>query len=99
MWADIAEATRLAQNLAGNRGYAVFPCHEDKRPATPHGFKDATTDPDLVPQLWRTHQGRLIGVATGAASGIDVLDLDPRHDSACSWWHSGAVHRLPDTFA
>jgi hypothetical protein len=25
-------------------GMAAFPCLADKRPATPHGFKDACTD-------------------------------------------------------
>jgi hypothetical protein len=26
----------------------VFPCDKDKRPFTVHGFKDASTDPDLI---------------------------------------------------
>ena len=26
----------------------VFPCDNDKRPFTAHGFKDASTDPDLI---------------------------------------------------
>jgi hypothetical protein len=28
----------------------------------------------------------LVGVATGAASGIDVLDLDRKHPEARAWW-------------
>jgi hypothetical protein len=38
---------RLAQ-----KGNAVFPCDNDKRPFTAHGFKDASTDPDLIRRWW-----------------------------------------------
>jgi len=32
------------------RGWPVFPCKPDKAPYTPHGFKDATTDPAAIRQ-------------------------------------------------
>jgi hypothetical protein len=61
------------------RGKPVFPCNQDKRPVTRNGFADATNDPELV-ELWLWDEDdRLIGVPTGAASGILVLDIDPRH--------------------
>jgi hypothetical protein len=60
-------------------GFAVFPCLATKAPACPHGFKDATTDPAEVHQLWRHWPGALVGVPTGAHNGFDVLDVDPRH--------------------
>lgn len=90
------EIARLAANLARNCGYRVLPCREDKRPATPHGFKDASNAPDAIDGLWRRYPGPLIGVATGAASGIDVLDLDQKHDEACAWWEANH-RRLPPT--
>jgi hypothetical protein len=36
----------LIKHAAGyaKLGCAVFPCHLDKTPMTPHGFKDASTD-------------------------------------------------------
>lgn len=64
-----------AQALAG-MGLPVFPCNADKSPATRHGHKDATTDPEKIERMWRNKPDSLIGMPTGAASGIMVLDLD-----------------------
>jgi hypothetical protein len=86
----------IAQNIARNCGYAVFPCREDKSPACPHGFKDATQDHDAIGKLWWRHPGPLIGIATGAASGVDVLDVDIKHAAALAWWHSNEA-RVPAT--
>ena len=47
----------------------------EKVPATRHGVKDATTDPDKIRWLWRGNPGRNVGIATGAP-GPDVLDVD-----------------------
>lgn len=66
-------------------GYAVFPCLENKAPACPRGFKDAVGIERDVHALWQAYHGPLIGVATGQASGICVLDLDLQHDSAQDW--------------
>jgi hypothetical protein len=78
----------IAANLARNCGYAVFPCREDKSPACPHGFKVASHDFDAIGELWRRYPGPLIGIATGSAFGVDVLDIDIKHASALAWWHS-----------
>jgi hypothetical protein len=91
-----ADVCLMAQNLAHNCNYAVFPCKADKKPATPHGFHDATDDPDAVAELWRRYPGPLIGVATGEASGVSVIDLDAKHATAIAWWNK-AKHRLPVT--
>jgi hypothetical protein len=93
---------RLAQNLARNCNFAVFPCGDDKRPTRPaeegvvHGFHDATTDPDQISFLWEHWPGPLIGVRTGALSNASVLDIDPDHPEARIWWQHHH-HRLPRT--
>ena len=61
------------------RGIPVFPCNAKKRPCTRHGFKDATVDTAELIALWRERPGPLIGFPTGPASGLDLLDIDPRH--------------------
>lgn len=43
----------------------------------PHGFKDATADPQQVERWWSRYPNANIGIATGAVSGLVVLDVDP----------------------
>ena len=60
-------------------GWHVFPVRpRGKEPLTPHGFKDATTDPQRIKFWWRKWPNANIGIAC-APSGLAVLDCDPRH--------------------
>lgn len=74
-------------NLAPNRtlqtaralaqaGISVFPCNKNKTPATQHGFKDASLDPEVI-ENWFSKPGLLIGVPTGRANDLFVVDVDP----------------------
>lgn len=72
----------------------------DKRPATKRGLKDATTDRGAVIQGWTLNPDANIGVATGEASRLVVLDVDPRNggDEQLHEWQR--VHgNLPATLA
>lgn len=89
------EACRLAQNLATRRGYAVFPVREDKTPRLKEWQKHASHDPAVIAQLWRQCPDPLVGIATGAASGVWVLDIDRKHDTAVQWWLTHRKHLLP----
>ena len=58
-------------------GWPVFPCKPaDKSPFTHHGVKDATTDPKQIKAWWTLHPDAMIGLATGSASDLLVLDVD-----------------------
>jgi hypothetical protein len=58
-------------------GFAVFPCrHRSKVPATAHGFKDASRDPELIRKWWAENPLFNVAVATGEVSGVFVVDQD-----------------------
>jgi hypothetical protein len=79
----------------GTQGFSIFPCRANKRPATPNGFKAAVSDRAAIEMLWRQYPGVLVGVATGAASGIAVLDIDAKHGEARQWWAQHRARLLP----
>ena len=73
------------------RSWAVFPCHTPtdngcscrraygrigKHPRTKNGLKDASTDPALIRRWWTMWPQANVGIATGAGSGLVVLDED-----------------------
>jgi hypothetical protein len=98
----------MAQALARERRWAVFPMKAvmvegalKKLPCRPRaeggrGFHDASTDPGEIAWLWSHWPGPLIGVRCGVASGVSVLDIDIKHDSACAWWRAN-YDRVPLT--
>lgn len=65
-------ATTLAR-----AGVPVFPCVPGgKQPLTKRGFHDASADPEQVIAWWRHWPDANLGLPTGAASGVDVVDVD-----------------------
>ena len=58
-------------------GVPVFPCVPgEKRPLVARGFRDATADPLQVAGWWSRWPSANIGIPTGAASGVEVVDVD-----------------------
>lgn len=75
------------------RSLPVFPCRADKSPLVgprkdaqgdviprSGGFRRATTDRKQIEEWWAEHPNALVGIPTGSVSGIDVLDIDVKHD-------------------
>jgi hypothetical protein len=89
----IATAEGTAMALA-KQGLPCFPCRNDKRPTTPRGFKDATREQSELREVWERYPGSLVGVPTGEISGLDVLDIDPRHGGD-HWFAEHKHHLLP----
>lgn len=86
--------------MMGEHGWPPFPCGANKMPCIPkheggRGLHDASLDPDKIRRLFSHPRARLIGVPTGEISGIDVLDIDPRHGG--DEWERANLHRLPET--
>jgi hypothetical protein len=104
------DISTTALALAG-AGYPVFPCNaKERRPYTSHGFKDATTNAAQVAAWWAEWPDALVGMPTGAVSGVYVLDIDVKNgkngfdtlkrlgyelpDTRTHWTRSGGCHLL-----
>lgn len=69
-----------------------------KHPRTVHGHLDGTTDEEVIGRWWARWPSANIGLVTGAASGLVVLDIDPRHGGDLSLENLEAEQgKLPDT--
>lgn len=67
-------------------GLKVFPCiPKTKKPMTTHGFHDATTEAKTIKSWWTKNPDANIGIATGAVSGILIIDVDRRNGGDYSW--------------
>jgi uncharacterized protein YndB with AHSA1/START domain len=65
------------------RGWHIFPCKPlGKQPATRNGFKDATADAELIRRWWAAMPSANIGLRTGVASGVFVIDIDVKGGAA-----------------
>lgn len=78
------------------RGKCTSPA---KHPRTARGVKDATKDIATLREWWERWPRANVGIATGAASGIVVLDVDPDkgggHSLAELKQHHGAPPQTP----
>jgi Bifunctional DNA primase/polymerase, N-terminal len=74
----IIRALDLAKRLP------VFPCDNDKSPFIAGGFKNASTDPDVIRRWWMRWPNALIGVPTGIK--FCVVDVDLQHPEAQEWY-------------
>jgi hypothetical protein len=84
----------LRQALAyARRGWPVFPCLPGQKiPATQHGFRDATTDPNQITGWFTRHPDHNLAIATGAP-GPDVLDVDQHGPAGNGYTALGRLRR------
>lgn len=97
--ASIAEYPAHILALA-ERGWPVFPCGSDKTPLIKTGFLAASLDPEQIRKWWAQWPAALVGVATGAVSGITVVDIDTKDGKRgdINWQQMiGDNGPLPDT--
>ena len=70
------DLVELALKFALEYGVPVCPFNQDKKPLTPHSFKDASRDPDRIKAWFEDEKACLIVMPTGEATGISVLYVD-----------------------
>jgi hypothetical protein len=72
----LPEILRAALAYALRLDWPVFPLN-GKKPLTPRGHRDATTDRTQIREWWSRYPSANIGTPTGIS--FWVLDIDPRH--------------------
>ena len=76
---QISHNGAIALSFAEN-GIPVFPSvpigPRAKQPLTPNGHHDATLDANQILRWWRSWPDALVGIPTGPASDVWVLDVD-----------------------
>lgn len=102
-------SAHLAAVCYGRAGWRVIPCRPTrKEPLTAHGCHDATLDEGQMAEWWNRWPAANVAIATGAASGLYVVDQDDGGAEAIAALHlprtrtirtpSGGAHyyfRLP----
>ena len=92
---DPMNAMLRAAHWYAGRGWPVLPVQpRGKVPLNPNGSRGASRDVGVIRQWWTTWPDANVGIATGAASGLAVLDVDQRHGGAIAL---EALPALPDT--
>jgi hypothetical protein len=71
------------------RGISIFPCNPKKRPLIDGGFKNASTDPDVIKEWRQKWPEALIGVPTGEK--FVVVDADLQWPEAQEWYAKANV--------
>lgn len=72
----MAESSKGAALAHAAAGRPVFPCDSRKRPLIDAWPQRATTDPEQIAAWWAQWPTAYIGMPTGRASGVVVLDVD-----------------------
>lgn len=95
----VANSLQAAALDYASRGWRVFPVKpRGKTPLVKGGFKAATVAPSQIISWWTQWPDANVGVATGAVSGLIVLDVDSSDGFAeLERILSGAKERLPRT--
>ncbi|MBC8411999.1 MAG: bifunctional DNA primase/polymerase, partial [Rhodobacteraceae bacterium] len=64
------------------RGRKIFPCKPNrKRPLTPRGFKDASSDVGVIETWWSNFPDANIGLCTGKDADLIVVDIDVKNSA------------------
>ena len=107
MISSLPRFTLLEEAALGyaRRGWRVFPLAPGRKVPLirkeqgGHGCHDGTTNLEQVTHWWRATPRANIGIATGRASNLFVLDIDPDHDGPASFAAlEDQFERLPQTF-
>lgn len=84
-------------DIAETLGLPVFPCNGHKKPVVKDGFYSATRDVEKIRRAFSNPGAELIGVPTGAVSGLIAIDVDIRETRSGMDWLNANSDALPQT--
>jgi len=84
-------------DLAASLGLPVFPCEAHKRPIVAKWPEVATADPAEVRRMFAADAATMIGLPTGRASGLVVIDVDVKNGAQGDAWLQENTEALPET--
>ena len=100
----MGDCLSAAIKYATEFNWAVFPVSpKNKKPLTPHGCKDAKKNVGAIKAWWKKWPDANIGIATGSASNLVVIDEDCDEDKGLDGLQSVTewerIHgKLPTTY-
>jgi len=100
----MGDCLSAAIKYATEFNWAVFPVSpKNKKPLTPHGCKDAKKNVGAIKAWWKKWPDANIGIATGSASNLVVIDEDCDEDKGLDGFQSVTewerIHgKLPVTY-
>lgn len=83
--------------IAAKLGFPVFPCDGEKKPIVAGGFKAATRDAPSIVRAFSTSAAQMIGMPTGKASSVVVIDVDVKNGAKGRDWLTEHEDALPPT--
>lgn len=84
-------------DLAASLGLPVFPCEENKRPIVARWPDVASRDQPEILRMFAPPSATMIGVPTGSASGLIVIDVDVKNGAQGDAWLQENADALPPT--
>lgn len=84
-------------DLAASLGLPVFPCESHKRPIVQRWQEVASSDPETIRRMFASDGAAMIGMPTGKASGLIVIDVDIKNGAAGDAWLQENTDALPET--
>ncbi len=89
-----AVAWDVAEHLATAHGAKIFPLKPDKKPRTPHGLYEATSDPKKIAEWRRQWPHAPYGIRTGPRKETEVRPC-PKHQKVIGgrkhWCNPGGM--------
>ena len=83
---EVLKKANVLEELYIDKGIPIFPVNtKEKSPRTKHGYKDATTNVEIIAAWLVAYPDCGWAIPTGSISGLIVIDADNKNDGLENW--------------